>query len=248
WCTSITIWCRAIRCWKTCWSAGAAGAALMLVGMAVSLASSLWASRRSATGDQARSAFWAAVAAVGGATLLVGGGLSVPSAMVAAGMVWALTPHMMAHRVRRFHGLAVVAVFFVALVVLGLEQMQAPTVWRHLAVRYGDGAMHFFGTFVLTGVFFWQIRSGRWWQAVACAVAACALASAGEIAQRYLSTRAAQWSDVLWNSLGAAVALGGILLIYGVRWIERILTPAAKMSTDKYDPVHYIPGYRRHSA
>jgi len=227
---------------------GWAGLALILAGMAASLAWSLRASRWAAAGDQARTALWAGVAAVSGCALLADGGMAVPGVAVTVAVVWGLMPHVMAHRVRRFHGLAVVAAFAAALTVLALEQQMHGTVWAHIARRYGDGPMHFFGTFVLTGVLFWQLRSHRWWQGLLCALAAAAIATAGELAQRFLSTRCSQWSDVGWNVLGAAAALGGLLLVHAVMWLEWLVATGSGRLPGRCDQRRKSAGPAGHPA
>ena len=221
-------------------SAGWLGLGLVVAGLVVSLVWSLRASVAAAKADQARSALWAAVVAVSGCALLGPGGLSVPSVTVTAGLTWGLVPRMMVHRVRRFHGLPVMVAFGAALAVLALEQRTTGTTWDVLARRYGDGAMHLFATFMLAGVLFWQVRAGRWWQALACALAAGLVASAGELAQGLLSTRAAEWSDVAWDFLGAAGALGVFLLLSGVMWVERRVASTPRVSAGKYDPLHSL--------
>jgi hypothetical protein len=155
--------------------------------------------------------------------------------VVTAAIAWGLMPHLMVHRVRRFRGLPVVAAFAAALVVLGLEQLVTGSVWYLLAKRYGDGLMHFFGTFILAAVLCWQARTRHWWQAAGCAVAAGAIAALGELGQRYLATRAPQWRDVAWNFLGAGAALGVFLLLHAVMWLERALAVGSRVSTEKYE-------------
>jgi len=221
-------------------SAGWVGLALVAAGLVASLAWSLRAAGGADPDQQARSALWAAVAAVSGCALLGPGGLDVPSVTVTAALTWSLVPRMMAHRVRRFHGLPVMVAFGVALAVLALEQRTTGTVWDVLARRYGNGAMHLFGTFMLAGVLFWQVRARRWWQALGCALGAGAIASAGELAQSHLSTRAAEWADVAWDFIGAAGALMAFLFLAGAMWVERRVASRPRLSPGKYDPLHQL--------
>jgi len=228
--------------WVLSASAGWVGTAALVGGMVLALARSLYASRSAAEGDQARAAIWAAVAGLASAAVLAEGGLAVPSVTVAAAIAWGLTPHLMAHRVRRFHGLAVVAAFAAALVVLGLERVMGHTVWSFLADRYGDGLMHFFGAFVLACVLFWQVRCGRWWEALICAVSAAIIAGVGELAQMYLSIRNPEWSDVVWDGLGAAAALGAFLLMHAALWLEGLFPARPKVPIEKYEPWRKLAG------
>jgi len=216
-------------------SAGWAGAAVLAIGLLLTLGRSLYAAREADVGDQARSALWAAVAAVAGCGLFAEGGLTVPAAVVTAAIAWGLMPHLMVYRVRQFRGLAVVAAFAAALAVLGLEQFVSGSVWLLLARRYGDGLMHLSGTLILTAVLCWQVRARRWWQALCCAAAAGVLAALGELGQRYLSARSADWRDVGWDFLGAGAALGVFLLIRGLMRLERAFPARARISTEKYE-------------
>ena len=226
--------------WVLAASAGWAGPVLLIGGVLIALTRSLWAGRTSATGDQARSALWAAVVLMASSALLAPGGMGIPSAAIIAAIALGLMPHMMVHHVRRFHGALVIAAFAVALLVMGLGQMLSGSAWTILATRYGDGLLHMFGTFVLAGVLFWQVARRRTIAAVACAVAAAAIASLGEVAQRCLSSGTPEWSDVAWNCVGAAGALGVWLVIHAARWVERIVTAAAKPSTADYETWRHV--------
>ena len=226
--------------WTIGASAGWVGVALLAGGIVTALVRSLWACRLSAPGDQGRAALWAAVVLVAGCSLLAPGGLTVPSAAVVAAIALGLMPHMMVHRVRRFHGWVVVCAFAVTLAVMGLQRMLCPTAWSILAARYGDGPLHLFGTFVLAGVLFWQLARGRFAAAAACAVAAAAVASMGELAQRLLSTRTPQWSDVVWNCLGAAGALAVFGLIRAAAMVEGLLAARPRVSKEGYETWRHV--------
>ncbi|MHC4716624.1 MAG: hypothetical protein ACYS5V_06620 [Planctomycetota bacterium] len=223
-----------------CASAGWVGAALLAGGVAVAVIRSLWAGRRSAAGDQARSALWAAVVLTAASALLAPGGMAVPSTTVIAAIALGLMPHVMVHRARRFHGLLVVCAFAVVLTVTGLQRTFSTSAWSILARRYGDGPLHLFGTFVLAGILFWQVGGGRFRWAAVSAVAAAAFAGVGEVAQRCLSTRTGEWSDVLWNCLGAAAALAVLASIRAAAWVEGLLAARPKVSTERYETWRHV--------
>jgi VanZ family protein len=208
-------------------AAGWVGLAAVAVGVVAAITWELFRSRRSAPGDQARSALWAAVAALGGAALAARGGLAVPAAGAVAAVAWGLMPHVMAHPVRRFTGWVVTAAFLAVLAVLGLEQRLAGSPWIRPLLREGDDALHAGGAFLLAAVLFWRVGRGRWWQAVAAAAGAGMLAGLGELAQKYLSTRRGQWSDVGWDFVGAGVALAVLAILAA---LERLAKKLARLS------------------
>jgi len=215
-------------------SAGWVGLGVVAGGMVLAMAFSLYAVRNAAPGDQARSAVWAVVAALAGSALLVGGGLTVPSVTVTAAVAWGLMPNLMVHRVRRYHGWPVMLAFAAALLVLALEQRLAGSAWLAPALRGRDGRLHFAGAFGLTIVVLWQTRSWRWWHAVLVAVACGALAAGGEVAQKYLSRRTPDWSDVWWDVFGAAVAAGVFYVLRLVAWVEGLYAARPRVSWAKY--------------
>ncbi len=213
-------------------TAGWFGLGVLLAGMLATLIWSLSAARRSAGGDQARSALWACVSAVAAAALLSAGGLAVPAAAMAAAVAWGLVPHMMAHHVGRFRGRGVLAAFLAALVVFGLAQRVSPGRWVHPGI---DGPLHAAGSFLLAAVLMWQTRCRRWWHGVICAAVAAALAGAGELLQRHFSlARQAEWSDAGWDVLGAAAALGVFLLLRGLLRLEAARAPRSALAFRKY--------------
>jgi len=218
-------------------SAGWVGAGLLAAGFVAALVRSLHVARRSAAGDQARSALWACVAAVSACALFVGEGLAVPAVVVTAGLVWGLLPHMMAHRVGRFKGWGVTAAFLAALAMLGLQQRLAGMQWPHAAGPHMDRYGHFAGTFLLAAVLLWQMRAKRWWHGLLCAAGAALLTGLGELAQQHLSAaRQAQWRDVVWDLVGAGAALAAFLTVRAAVGIERRLGARSTVSYEKYGP------------
>ncbi len=216
---------------------GWVGVAAVCLGMLTAVIWSLHTCRSVAPGDQARAALWAVVTALSGTALMVGGGLSIPAVIAAAALTFGLMPHMMAHRMKRFHGWPVAVAFAAVLVVLALEQRLGGQMWRNLARRYGDVTMHFFGALVLTVVLFWQTRSRRWWQALLCSLAGAGIAALGELAQSHFTRhRVMEASDAVADALGAAVALMIFLAIAAVAWIEKLWTTRpTKVSFEKYE-------------
>ena len=200
---------------------GWVGLIAICAGMLAALAWCLYANRNSAPGDQARAALWSCVAALSGTALLAGGGMGIPAVALAVALTFGLTPHLMAHRVASLRGWGVAVAFAAILVALGLERRYGGHMWRRLAAVHGAGTMHFFGAMVLTVVLFWQTRSRKLSQAALCCIAGAAIASAGELLQAGLTTsRASQWSDVVANALGAALALAIFAAIHAAGWIE----------------------------
>jgi len=223
--------------WILASSAGWVGLGVVVAGMVLAMALSLYAVRNAAPGDQARSAVWAVVSALAGCALLVGGGLTVPGVTVTAAIAWGLMPNLMAHRVRRYHGWPVMLAFAAGLLVLGLDQRLAGSPWVTPALIGRDGLLHFAGAFGLTIVVCWQVRSWRWWHAVLVAVACGALAAGGEVAQKYLSRRTPDWSDVWCDLFGAAVAAGAFCVLRIIAWIEGLYATRPKVSYAKYRSV-----------
>ena len=217
-------------------SSGYLGMAAVCLGLLGSLCRSLHACRRAAPGDQARAACWAGVAAVGAAALLGEGGLAIPGVTVAAALVFALMPHLMAHRVARVRGWLVAVVFAAMLAVLGTQHPLGKQEWLNLTRRHGDVTMHFFAAMVLTVVLFWQARPRRWWQGVLCAVGGAGLTALGELAQEYfVAGRSQESSDVAAGAGGALAALSVFLLIRAAGWVERIWRyRPTKVSFEKY--------------
>jgi len=56
----------------------------------------------------------------------------------------------------------------------------------------------------------------------------------GELAQKFLSTRSPQLSDVAWDIVGAAAALGVFALIFAARRIEQFISARPKISYEGY--------------
>lgn len=216
-------------------STGWVGLAAVVCGMLSALLWSLYVSRNAAAGDQARCAVWSVVVVISGCGLLVSGGLGAPVVTVVAAVTWGLMPHVMAHPVRRYRGWGVMAAFLAAMVVLGLENRVAGSAWaRPLLKGFSDSAMHLLGAFLLTAVLLWQSRCRSWRRAILCVVVGAAAAAMGELAQKYLSTRSPQFSDVLWDIAGAAAALGVFALIHTTRRIEQFLSARPKVSYEGY--------------
>lgn len=217
-------------------SSGAAGGAEMLavwsgwvglgaltLGFLAVLCGRLWRAREFASGDQFRAALWSAVALITVLAVLSPGGLAVPCAALAMAAAWGLMPHIMAQPVRRLGGLVAAGAFAAALAVLGLEQQLSESRWLGPLLTEGDSIMHFFSALMLTTILFWAMRSRKAWQAVLWTLAGGTLASLGEVAQHYLSTRAAEWKDVLSDYIGAAMALMVYLIVGGFARLERRL-------------------------
>ncbi len=216
-------------------STGWVGLAAVVCGMLSALLWSLYVSRNAAAGDQARCVAWSVVVVISGLGLLARGGLGAPVVTVVAAVTWGLMPHVMAHPVRRYRGWGVMVAFLAAMVVLGLENRVAGSAWaRPLLKDFSDSAMHLLGAFLLTAVLLWQSRCRSWRRAILCAVVGAAAAAMGELAQKYLSTRSPQFSDVLWDIVGAVAALGVFILIHTARRIEQFFSARPKVSYEGY--------------
>ena len=217
-------------------SSGWLGMAAVGLGLLAALCRSLYACRGVAPGDQARAAWWAGVAVVSAVALLGEGGMAIPGVAVAAAVAFALMPHLMAHRVARFRGWSVAAVFAALLVVLGMAQPLGGQRWAELARRHGDATMHFFAAMVLTVVLFWQARPRRWWQGLLCAAGGAGLTALGELAQEHLAPgRSLEFSDIAADVLGALAALSIFLLIRAAGWIEQLWRyRPTRVSFEKY--------------
>ena len=228
-------------------STGWVGMVLVPAGMLAALVWSLRACRSASPGDQARSALWAAVAALGGCALLTEGGLAVPAATAVAALAWGLLPHMMVHPVRRCHGRGVAFVFVGAMMLLGLQRRLAGS--QGLSPNSGPGQemMHLLAGFALTAALLWQGRCRRWWQGLTAAVLAAGLAVLAEPLQWGLSNRQFEWRDVSWNVAGVAGALGAFLLIRWAFRIEQVLAARPAISFEKYQGPGGLVGPRRWS-
>lgn len=225
-------------------SAGWVGLAGVMFGMLAALGWSLSACRNAAPGDQARAALWSAVVALSGCALLAEGGLAVPAAMATAAITWGMMPHIMAHRVRRFHGWPVVVALAAALMVLGLGQRLSGTPGLQPAAQPADKLMHFLSAFVLAEVLFWQMRCRRWWHGLGAAAFAAGVVVLGEPLQERLSERTFEWSDVTWDALGAAAALGAFVLVRTAMRVEKKLSRRRKIPAEKYQTCA-VPAWRR---
>ncbi len=194
-------------------------------------------------GDQARAALWAAVAVLSGAGVLAEGGLNIPAVLVAAALAWGLMPHVLAQRAGRVHGRFVAGAFLAAVVVAGLHRrLRDPGTLLNLSGARGDAAMHLFCGLALTAVSIGPGRGRRaWWVGASAAVAGGVL-SAGELVQRYFSTRSPQWSDVGWDLVGAGAGACGYLLVAGLRRLERLLPQPGRAGQRKYDPWAAVGG------
>jgi len=228
-------------------STGWVGMVLVPAGMLAALVWSLRACRDASPGDQARSALWAAVAALGGCAVLSEGGLAVPAATAVAALAWGLLPHMMVQRVPRCHGRGVAFVFVGAIMLLGLQRHWAGGHGLSPHAGPGQEMMHLLAGFALTAALLWQARCRRWWQALAAAVPAAGLAVLAEPLQWGLSNRQFEWRDVAWNVAGVAAALGAFLLIRWAFRIEQVLTARPAISFEKYQRPGVLVGPRRWS-
>ncbi len=216
-------------------SAGWVALAAVACGMLSALVWSLYVSRGAAAGDQARCAIWSVVVVLSGCGLLAGGGLGAPVVTVVVAVTWGLMPHVMAHPVRRYRGWVVMVAFLAAMVVLGLESRVAGSAWvRPLLKGCSDAVMHLLGAFGLTAVLLWQTRCRSWRRAILCAAVGAAAAAMGELAQKYLSTRSPQLSDVAWDIAGAIAALGVFALIRAAHRVEQFLSARPKLSYEGY--------------
>jgi len=219
-------------------SGGWLALACVVCGMLAALVRSLYASRRAARGDQARSALWSAVLALSGCALLAEGGLAIPAVAAVAAITWGLTPHMMAHHVRRFHGWSAMVVFAAVLGVLGLGQQLADSPSARPPMSVGDGLMHFLCAFACTAVVYWQLRCRRWWHGLVATVLIASLLALAEPLQERFSQRSFEWSDLTWNLLGAAAALGAFLSIRCALRIERALETRPRILAERYQAEH----------
>ena len=215
--------------------AGWIGAGCVLAGAAAAMGHSLCRVRRAAPGDQARAALWSCVAGVASAALLVEGGLSVPSVLVIAAGVWAVTPWMMAHRMGRFRGWGLVLPFLAVLLVMGLTHRMVGAPWLDPAIRHQDGLMHFVGTYLLAEVILWRARAHRLWHGLMGALAAAAATALGEVAQEFVPYRSAQFSDVLWDLAGAGAALAVFAGVRGLLRLEALLAGRPRPAVEKYE-------------
>ncbi len=216
-------------------SAGWVGFSAVVCGMLSALIWSLYVSRGASSGDQARGAIWSVVVVLSGCGLLARGGLGAPVVIVVAAVTWGLMPHIFAHPVRRYKGWSVMVAFLAVMVVLGLESRFGRSAWvRPLLKECSDGAMHLFGAFGLTAVLLWQSRCRSWRRAIFCTAVGATAAAVGEVAQKFLSTRSPQLSDVAWDLAGAAAALGVFALIFAARRIEQFISARPKVSYEGY--------------
>ncbi len=216
-------------------SAGWVGFSAVVCGMLSALIWSLYVSRGASSGDQARGAIWSVVVVLAGCGLLAGGGLAAPVVIVVAAVTWGLMPHIFAHPVRRYHGWTVMVAFLAVMVVLGLESRVGRSAWvRPLLKECSDGVMHLLGAFGLTAVLLWQTRCRSWRRAIFCTAVGATAAAMGELAQKFLSTRSPQLSDVAWDLAGAAAALGVFALIFAVRQLEQFISARPKVSYEGY--------------
>ncbi len=196
---------------------GWTGLAAVVCGMVTALGWGLWRCRRAAPGDQARAAVWAVVAAVAGCALLSPGALAVPSTAVVFALAWGMMPSLMTHRAGRLHGGLVIVAFATALAVLGLERVGS--LWldpTSVADRHGN----FAAGFLLTALLLWQFCRRRWWLAGLCGLIGGGATAAGEIAQKFVTTRGASLADAHWDFTGASVALIAFLGVRALLWFE----------------------------
>ena len=129
--------------------------------------------------------------------------------------------------------------------VLGLESRLSRSAWIAPFLKTAsDDMMHFTATLLLTAVLYWLGRCNSWVRVLFWTFLGAAIASFGELAQKYLSTRSAQWSDVIWDILGAIAAFIIFNIIYLLRRLELFLQRKSHLQSYEHRAIlpHQLPG------
>ena len=194
-----------------------------------------------------RCALWSAVSVISACAILGQAGLSGPVPAVLLALTWGLMPRIMAFRVRKYKGwsVAMFIIVIIVLMVLGLESRLSRSAWIAPFLKTAsDDMMHFTATLLLTAVLYWLGRCNSWLRVLFWTFLGAAIASCGELAQKYLSTRSAQWSDVIWDILGATAAFIIFNIIYLLRRLELFLQRKSHSQSYEHRAIlpHQLPG------
>ena len=206
----------------SCFAIGTVGLALW----------SLFRTRYVSGGASVRATLWVAAVLFSTAALLVPGGYVNPVNVIVFGFVWGLLPRMTGvtpkFRSVWIPGLVVMCVVITAGVVSNSGLLMKMCTLHH----WGDKALHFFGGGVLGMLMGWWFGAKRRWLGVVGIITAALIGGAGELGQKLFATRAFEWADWKYHSMGVAVALALYILAMGCCLV---MTPQHKLYWPKND-------------
>lgn len=196
---------------------GLAGFATILLAGSIEM---LARARRLPRRQRIRAALWLSAGALMAAAMLSHGGLFLPAILLASAILWGAMPAMIARPMRRRNGLFLLVPMVTLLMVLGLFNGDTLVAWISKVFGGDDVALHALTGLLLAMVLAWLFGRGRIIGGLACIAVAVAIGGAGELAQKYGSTRGGQWHDFYAHTAGCVVAIFVYVLAAGSRWCE----------------------------
>ncbi len=199
---------------------GWVGLAWLLVGAGLCLLSGLIAARRAAATVQSRAAVWAAATAVASCALLAPGGLSSPAITMGVALMWGLFPTMAGLRVKRRHGLLLLAGLVAISIAMGLVRNPGLAHWSAIEFGTSENFLHAPVGFFLAMTLAWLMGARNVWLGLLGILLAGAAGGAGEALQHFASPRGMEMHDWAYHAVGSAAAIVPYLLCMGSRLYE----------------------------
>ena len=196
------------------------GLAWLLTGAGLCLLGALIAARRSPAAGQSRAAVWAAATAVASCALLAPGGLSAPAITMGVALMWGMFPAIAGLRVKRRHGLLLLAGLAALLIAMGLGRNPGLAHWSAMAFGADENFLHAPAGFLLAMTLAWLMGARNVWLGLLGIVLAAAAGGAGEGLQYLASPRGAEMHDWAYHAAGSVIAIVPYLLCMGSRLYE----------------------------
>ena len=199
---------------------GWVGVAWLLAGAGLYLLIGLIAARRAPATAQSRAAVWAAATAVASCALLAPGGLSSPAITMGVALMWGKFPAMVGLRVKRRHGLLLLAGLVVVSIAMGLGRNPGLAHWSAIEFGANENFLHAPTGFFLAMSLAWLMGSRNVWLGLLGILLAGAAGGAGEALQYLASSRGVEMHDWAYHAVGSAAAIVPYLLCMGSRLYE----------------------------
>jgi hypothetical protein len=199
---------------------GWVGLAWLLAGAGLCLLSGLIAARRASATAQSRAAVWAAATAVTSCALLAPGGLSSPAITMGVALMWGLFPTMAGLRVKRRHGLLLLACLAAMSIAMGLARNPGLAHWSAIEFGASENFLHAPIGFFLAMALAWLMGARNVWLGLLGIFLAAAAGGAGEVLQDLASPRGMEMNDWAYHAVGSAAAIVPYLLCMGSRLYE----------------------------